>query len=79
MTSTDKKAEYLKKLGADMIINYKTENIDQVLAEKFPNGIDVVWETIGGEIFKTLFKHLAIKGRMILIGSISNYSTEQNH
>ncbi|KAH7643699.1 quinone oxidoreductase-like protein [Dermatophagoides farinae] len=79
MTSSEKKAEYLKKLGADFIINYKTDNIDQVLSEKFPDGIDVVWETIGGDVFSTLFKHLAIKGRMVLIGSITTYSGDQGH
>ncbi|KAH9424821.1 hypothetical protein DERP_012307 [Dermatophagoides pteronyssinus] len=79
MTSSEKKAEYLKQLGADFIINYKTDNIDQVLTEKFPDGIDVVWETVGGEIYSTLFKHLAIRGRMVVIGSITNYSSEQSH
>lgn len=73
MTSSEDKANYLKKLGADFIINYKKDNIDTVLREKFPNGIDIVWETIGGEIFQKLFRHLSIKGRLIIIGSISSY------
>ncbi|CAG2122993.1 unnamed protein product, partial [Medioppia subpectinata] len=59
MTSSDEKAKLLKELGTDRVINYKTENLDEVLTKEFPNGVDVIWETIGGEVFKTLFKHLA--------------------
>ncbi|CAG2109564.1 unnamed protein product [Medioppia subpectinata] len=73
MTSSDEKAKLLKELGTDRVINYKTENLDEVLTKEFPNGVDVIWETIGGEVFKTLFKHLAPKGRLIIVGGISGY------
>lgn len=46
--SSDKKAGILKQLGADRVINYKTENIDQVLKTEYPRGIDVVFESVGG-------------------------------
>ena len=43
-------------------------------------GVDVIWETIGGRIFDLLLKHLAIKGRLVVVGSISGYLTESlNH
>ena len=35
----------------------------------------MVWESIGGEIFNTLLKHLRIKGRVVVIGSISGYTS----
>ena len=38
--------------------------------------MDVVWETIGGQVFETLFNHLAPKGRLIIVGSISGYKSE---
>jgi len=76
-TSSPEKAKYLKEtLGADMVINYKEENLDQVLKVKLPGGVDVVWETIGGDTFKTLFKNLAIKGRIVIIGSTNTYQTD---
>ncbi|RWS00348.1 quinone oxidoreductase-like protein, partial [Dinothrombium tinctorium] len=40
------------------------------------DGIDVIWETIGGSVAEMLFSHLADKGRMILIGGISGYKDE---
>ncbi|CAG2174611.1 unnamed protein product [Oppiella nova] len=76
LTSTPEKAKLLKELGTDRVINYKTENLDQVLTNEFPKGIDVVWETIGGQVYKTLFKHLAESGRLIIVGGITGYKTE---
>ena len=37
------------------------------------DGIDVIWETVGGETFKTLFSHLSVRGRLVIIGSIQSY------
>ena len=72
-TSSIEKEKFLKSLGVDLVINYREQNMDNVLREKFPDGIDVIWETIGGETFSMLFQHLAIKGRMIVIGSTTTY------
>ncbi|KAI2801338.1 Prostaglandin reductase 3, partial [Blomia tropicalis] len=72
-TSSEAKAKYLKELGADFVINYNEKSIDQSLKENFPGGVDVIWETIGGETFRQLFEHLSIKGRIVIIGSIHSY------
>lgn len=73
--STPEKIKVLQDLGCDRAIDYKRENLDEVLSKEYPEGVDVVWETIGGETFKILFNHLANKGRMILIGAITGYKT----
>ncbi|CAG2183483.1 unnamed protein product, partial [Oppiella nova] len=75
-------AKLLKELGTDRVINYKTENLDEVLTKEFPNGVDVVWETIGGQLItgsKTLsgfylsdYKHLYAKYLKQLIGDVVN-------
>ena len=76
-TSSAEKAKYLKEeLGADFVINYREKSIADSLKEHFPKGIDVVWETIGGDVFKTLFENLAPRGRLVIIGSIHSYKTE---
>lgn len=72
-TSSAAKAKYLKELGADEVINYREQDLGKVLKEKFPEGVDVIWETIGGETFKTLFESLGPKGRLVIIGSIHSY------
>jgi NADPH-dependent curcumin reductase CurA len=76
-TSSDEKAAYLKKLGCDRVINYNKENISQVLEKEYPKGIDIAFETIGGEMFKTVFDHMAIRGRIIVFGHISEYKGDK--
>ncbi|KAJ3163381.1 Prostaglandin reductase 3 [Geranomyces variabilis] len=74
--SSDTKAEMLKKLGCDRVINYKTENVRKVLRKEYPRGIDIVFESVGGQMLHDCAANLAIKGRLIVIGSISNYATD---
>ena len=73
ITSADEKADFLKSIGADHVINYKKEDLDSVLKESYPEGVDVIWETIGGKTFEMLFDHLALHGRLITLGGISGY------
>ncbi|KAE8880139.1 hypothetical protein PF005_g16389 [Phytophthora fragariae] len=71
--SNDEKAAHLKKLGCDRVINYNKEDIDAVLKKEYPRGIDIAFETIGGEMFKTVFDNMAVRGRIIVFGHISEY------
>ena len=43
---------------------------------KLQDGVDVIWETIGGQTTKMLEKHLAHKGRLIVVGGTSGYQSE---
>ena len=71
--SNEEKVEMLRKLGCDRPINYKTEDFKSVLKSEYPQGIDVVYESVGGDVFNTCVKNLAIGGRLILIGFITSY------
>lgn len=71
--STRQKQEFLRSIGCDRAINYKTENLHKVLKSEFPNGIDVVYESVGGATFDTCVANLAVKGRLIVIGMVSGY------
>ncbi|KAG7394595.1 Prostaglandin reductase 3 [Phytophthora boehmeriae] len=71
--SNDEKVEYLKKLSCDRVINYNKESIDAVLKKEYPKGINIAFETIGGDMFKTVFDNMAIRGRIIVFGHISEY------
>ena len=73
--SSDDKAEFLRSIGCDRAINYKKESLKDVLKNEFPKGVDIVFETVGGETFDTALKALAIHGRLIVIGSMSEYET----
>jgi len=71
--SSTEKVEFLKNLGCDRVINYKTEDLNSVLKKEYPNGVDIVYESVGGEIFNACLNNLAVKGRLIVIGSIAGY------
>lgn len=74
--SNDEKVEFLKKLGADRVINYKKESINAVLKAEYPNGVDVVYESVGGDVFEDCVKNVAKRARIIIIGSITGYKTQ---
>jgi NADPH-dependent curcumin reductase CurA len=72
-TSSDEKAEVLKALGCDRVINYNKESIADVLKAEYPKGVDLVFETVGGETFKAAVQNIAVHGRVIVFGYISGY------
>ena len=39
--SSDSKAEFLKSIGCDRAVNYKTESLDDVLTKEFPKGYEI--------------------------------------
>ncbi|NWI11162.1 PTGR3 reductase, partial [Crypturellus soui] len=71
--SSDEKGAFLKSIGCDHTINYKTENVESVLKKSYPKGVDVVYESVGGKMFDLAVNSLATKGRMIVIGFITGY------
>ncbi|KAL8584864.1 hypothetical protein ACOMHN_037569 [Nucella lapillus] len=74
--STDDKVQFLKSIGCDRPINYKKEDLDEVLKAEYPNGVNVVYESIGGAVFETCLNNLAQGGRLMVIGAISGYTTD---
>jgi NADPH-dependent curcumin reductase CurA len=71
--SSDEKAQWLKSIGCDRPINYKREDFAAVLAAEYPQGIDLVCENVGKKMFDVAVKNLAIFGRVVCIGAVSEY------
>lgn len=71
--STDDKVEFLTKIGCDRPINYETEDVAEVLNTEYEEGIDLVYESVGGALFDTCVEALARHGRLLSIGYISEY------
>jgi NADPH2:quinone reductase len=65
--STEEKAEVAKKLGADLVINYKKDNIAEAVKQAAPNGVDVWWETIRDPNLELSIPLLAKRGRLVLM------------
>lgn len=70
---SEAKSKLLKKLGCDRIINYRLENVADVLKQEYPQGLDLVFECIGKEMFDTCVDNLAVRGRLVVVGFISEY------
>ncbi|KAI1305934.1 putative quinone oxidoreductase [Halotydeus destructor] len=69
------KRDYLLSIGCDTVINYMADDLDETLSRDYPDGVDVIWETLGGEKCEMLMKHLAHFGRLIIIGGTTGYKT----
>jgi len=75
--SSDEKGAMLKSMGCDRVINYKKEDFAKVLRKEYPRGVDIVFESVGGDFFKTCLRNLAPKGRLLVIGTVSTYNSEK--
>jgi NADPH-dependent curcumin reductase CurA len=59
--------------GYDVAIDYKAEDVGARLAEACPGGVDVYFDNVGGEILDAVLARLALRGRVVLCGGISQY------
>lgn len=66
-----------EELGFDAAIDYKRPDWKERLAEATPNGIDVNFENVGGEIMEAVMARMNLFSRMPLCGMISGYNTDQ--
>jgi NADPH2:quinone reductase len=64
---SDDKVSICRKLGADLAINYKTQDVDAGIKEFAPKGINVWWETLREPNFERAIPFLAMRGRMIVM------------
>jgi len=60
-------AKVCRKLGANLAINYKTYDIDDAISRFAPEGVDVWFETLRKQNLARAVKHLAMRGRLVLI------------
>jgi NADPH2:quinone reductase len=64
---SDEKCARAKELGADVAVNYKTQDVAAAIKEFAPKGVNVVWETLREPDLDALISYLAERGRLILM------------
>ncbi|TGD82587.1 NADP-dependent oxidoreductase [Hymenobacter wooponensis] len=74
---SDEKVAYLKQLGFDEAINYKTANIPEALTAAAPNGVDCYFDNVGGAITDAVYDLLNKHARIALCGQIANYNATE--
>ena len=62
------------ELGFDAAIDYKSEDVGEALDRLAPDGIDLNFENVGGDIMIAVFNRLKTHGRMAVCGLISAYN-----
>ena len=77
IAGTDEKCNWItKELGFDAAINYKHADWKAKLAAAVPNGIDIDFENVGGEVMNAVLDLMNLHGRVIVCGLISGYNKE---
>ena len=64
---TDEKVAACRDLGADLAINYKTQDVAAAIKGFAPDGVNVWWETVREPDFDQTVSLLAMRGRMVLM------------
>ena len=70
------KCALIRELGCHQSIDYKCEDVGAGIKACFPDGIDLYFDNVGGEILEAALDCLAPRARILLCGSISEYQRE---
>ena len=76
IAGSDEKTEMLKtEFGFDKVINYKTTpNMRKAISDACPNGVDIYFDNVGGEISDGVIMNINKFARVIICGVISQYN-----
>ena len=78
IAGSDAKCSWLTdELGFDAAINYKTERVARKLHKHCPDGIDVIFENVGGEILDAELMWINNFARVVICGLISVYNATE--
>lgn len=79
ITGSEEKKRYLEdKLEFDVAINYNAENVLEDLRTACPDGVDIYFDNVGGEISDAVMTLINFQSRIVLCGQISLYNKEKS-
>ncbi len=73
----DKCRWLLEEAKLDGAIDYKNEDVLKRMREEFPNGVDLYFDNVGGDILDAALLAMAEHGRVTMCGGISGYNAEK--
>ena len=66
-TASAEKGSYVRDLGADEVIDYRTVSFVEAVRKIHPEGIDAVFDSVGKDVYRDSFKALKPHGRIVSI------------
>ena len=75
--SDDKCDWVVDELAFDAAVNYRSGDVKARLKELCPDGIDLYFDNVGGELLDICLGQLALRGRVVLCGAISTYNSKE--
>ena len=73
----EKCAEVVEFYGFDECLDYKEENLSRRLHAACPDGIDLYFDNVGGDILDAALANIALRGRIVVCGAISQYNATE--
>lgn len=70
----EKCAMVVEEFGFDACIDYKAGDLKAQIKAYCPNGVDVFFDNVGGEILEAALTQIATRGRIVICGAISQYN-----
>ena len=70
------KCALLRSLGCADAIDYKNEDVAARIAESCPDGLDIYFDNVGGEILEAALENLRMGARIVVCGRIATYAQE---
>ena len=67
------KVRFLKELGLDEAVDYKADDFADQLERALPDGIDTLFENVGGHMFEALMPHFNKQAQVVICGAIAQY------
>ena len=64
----------VNELGFDACIDYKSQDVKKALREACPDGVDVYFDNVGGDILDAVLTQIRMKARIVICGAISQYN-----
>jgi len=66
--SSAEKLEVAKEAGADDLINYAEEDLKDALKQRYPKGVDVIYDPVGDRFTEAAIRNMAWNGRLLIVG-----------
>ncbi len=73
----EQKCELIRSIGCDVAIDYKQGDVAAAIEAACPEGIDLYFDNVGGDILSACLDNLAMRARIVLCGSISEYLRDE--